>query len=108
MSEHEEAGKINKDIPSLYCRKAMPEYGISNRALARIRKGGQWSPKNGNGHSQETVQAILASVKEKPHLNTAVRAKELGFRVERVQAVLKSQGISKLNPDFGGTPLCRL
>ena len=33
-----------------------------------------------------------------------MRAKELGFRVERVQSVLEAQSISKLNLPYGGLP----
>ena len=69
MNEHEQADEITKDIRSLSRRKACAKYGISWRPWDRIKGGESWSPKNANGHTQETVQAILASVKEKLHLN---------------------------------------
>jgi len=63
MNEHKEADKITKDIRSLSRRKAMAKYQIGKRTWKRIKDGGQSSPKNGNGHSQEVVQTILAHVK---------------------------------------------
>ena len=102
------ADKITQNIRSLSFRQAMARYHIGQKNWERIKAGGDWRPRKGSGHCQEVVQKIPADVKEMPHLNTLDRAKKLGLRTERVKAVRKSQGISKRNPDFGGTPLCRL
>ena len=108
IMDEQKADQIIGDIKTLPLRTAKSKYHIGQEKWQCIEAGRDWWPRNGNGHSEEVVQTILAHVKEKPHLNTAVTAKGLTFQVGRVQAVVKSQGISKLDPAFGGTALCRL
>jgi transposase InsO family protein len=98
-TQPERALAIAGEIRGQSFREAATKWNIGYSTWRAIKSGDQkaYLPRvRGDRVSPEVVESILASVKTMPQLNTASRAKALGFRVERVQRVLTAASMSRL------------
>lgn len=85
-------------IKAMSFRSAREQYHIGYETWKAIRAGSQdaWVPsKGGRRLAPATIEEILADVKARPELNTAVRAHSLGMRTATVQAVLTRNGLNR-------------
>lgn len=92
--------KANEEahIRSLSLQEAKSEYKIGYRVWKRIKLAGFVPKRNRESlFPQETIDTVLESIRQAPHLATGARASLLGLRTESLQGLLKDQGLSLLN-----------
>jgi transposase InsO family protein len=80
-------------------REAKRAFHISYLTWARLRRGEVpgWQPGGARFVELEaTIDKVLASVKVAPHLNSAIRAKELHIGATAVQRILAERSLSRL------------
>lgn len=87
-----------EEIKKLSYRKAREKYKIGTATVKLIKLGKlRFFPKRqGKSITGETIQKVFDSVIASPHWNTKERADRLGLRVETVQKILASEGLSRL------------
>jgi transposase InsO family protein len=89
------------DIRSLSFRNAKKKYHVGYKTWRAIKtwKTHHWTPSTGGKPvPQNTLDAILESVRVAPHWNTCERAHQLRIRVETCQRVLRSHALNRSTP----------
>ena len=92
-------------IKGLTFHAAQDAFHIGFQTWKAIREAEGFLPFRGNGDAvAELEERVLASVREKPHLATGARARELGVSIGAVQTVLRRRRLSKLHArlEFAG------
>lgn len=85
-------------IKAMSYRAARSQYRIGYATWRSIKAGKLtgWVPtRGGRSVAQETIDAVLESVKGAPEWNTLIRAQKLGIRTETVQKILTRLGLGR-------------
>lgn len=88
------------EIRTMSYRAANRKFGIGYSTWKKVKLDKDFVPSNsrrGDREIQEVEERVLESVREIPHVNTQVRAINLGLRVQTCQKVLTRHGLGHLN-----------
>lgn len=86
---------------TLTFREAAQKYGLGYTTWKALRENKGFLPFKGGGLEEEVVSSILEDVRQRPHLATTERARQLGVGTGTLQAFLHDRGLSKLNARLG-------